>query len=53
MRTEIRILKKLFYNFKQDYINYHYYSDFFDFLNDIKDYNNKYLNDFMEVQIFK
>ena len=53
MRTEIRILKKLFYNFNQDYVNYHYYSDFFDFLTDIKDYNNKYLNDFMKSTNFQ
>ena len=49
---EIRILKKLFLNFNQDYLDYTYYSNFHFFYNNIKEYNSEYLKEFMNGKTF-
>ena len=53
LRKEITIIKKLFYNFNQNYMNYSYYSNFQEYFNKIEDYNNKYLKQFMKKYTFK
>ena len=52
LRTEIRVLKKFFFNFNQEYIDYNYYLGCSSFFKDIKDYNNKQLKDFMDTSSF-
>ena len=48
LRNEIRIIKKIFFNFNVDYMNNTYYLNFHKFLDSIKDYKNKYLIRFMQ-----
>jgi len=42
LRSEIRILKKLFFNFNQDYMDYNYHNEFHYFFENIE---NFYIND--------
>ena len=53
LRSEIRILNKLFFNFNINYIDYTYYSNFHSFLHCLKDYDNEYLKGFMESKSFE
>ena len=49
LKNEIKIIKKLFFNFNIDYIDYTYYSIFKEFFDGIKNCNNEYINKFMEA----
>ena len=51
LKNEINILKKLYFNFNCNYVDYAYYSNF-KIHDSIIDYNNKYLKRFMESQTF-
>ena len=53
LKSEIRIFKKLFFNYNQEYLNYNYFSDFHGFYADIEDYNNYYIKNFMESKNFE
>ena len=48
LRSEIRLLKKLFFNFNQDYMDYNYYNEFHYFFknNENSFFNDKYLKKF-------
>ena len=53
LRTEIRILKKIFFNYNQNCMDYNYYIDCFYFNNNINEYNNIYLKNFMKSKNFE
>ena len=53
LKSEIKILKKIFFNYNQEYMDYNYYSYFHDFYKDMKYYNNSYLTKFMESKNFE
>ena len=53
LKNEIKILQKLFLNYNVDFMEYTYYSNFYEFFNSVKDYNNKNLEKFMTSQLFE
>ena len=53
LKCEIKILKKIFFNYNQEYMDYNYYSYFHDFDKDMKYYNYSYLTKFMERKNFE
>ena len=53
LKNELSIIKKLFLNFNSEYMDYTYYSNFNEFFKLIDNYNNSYLNQFMESENFK
>ena len=52
LKNEIRIIKKLFFNFNIDYIDYIHYSIFNEFFDGIKNFKNVYLEQFMKAYDF-
>ena len=53
LKSKVKIFKKLFFNYNQEYMDYNYYSDFHGFYNDINDYNSIYMRKFMESKNFE
>lgn len=53
LRNEIKILKKIYFNFNNDYNEYVYYSNFYNSINNLRDYINRDLKKFMETPIFE
>ena len=52
LKNELNIIKKLFFNFNIDYLDYTYYSNFNKFYKEIDVLNNKYLKLFMKANNF-
>ena len=52
LKNEIKIIKKLFFNFNIDYIDYIHYSIFNEFFDGIKNFKNVYLEQFMKAYDF-
>ena len=53
LKCEIRILKKLFLNFNSDYVNYAHYKNFHNIFGELKNFNNKYFEQFMNCNNFQ
>ena len=53
LKSEIRILKKLFMNFNHDYIDYICFTEFKEFFDTLEDYNDDNLEKFMKTPSFK
>ena len=53
LKKEIELLKKLFYNFNQNFANLAYYDNFYNTINYIKNINNESLNKFQVCDNFE